>query len=142
MTTEIAPLRSGEDAASTSNGRRSAVLFGVGIVFAAALTAAATLFAVSGAGPIGPASRTMLWLLCTSLALAALLTGVLGLRIVRLARSREAPETGARLHLRFASLFSLAAVAPAVRCSMVARRPAKTLLSPSILWRSPVAPSL
>jgi two-component system, NtrC family, nitrogen regulation sensor histidine kinase NtrY len=114
MTTELAPMRAGEDAAPASNGRRSAVLFGVGIVFAAALTAAATLFAVSGAGPIGPASRTMLWLLCTSLALAALLTGVLGLRIVRLARSREAPETGARLHLRFATLFSLAAVAPAV----------------------------
>jgi two-component system nitrogen regulation sensor histidine kinase NtrY len=95
-------------------GRRSGVVFAVGLLVAAGLTAAATIFAISGAGPIAPASKTMLWLLGTSMILAALLTLALVLRIIRLARSRAAPETGARLHLRFASLFSLAAVAPAL----------------------------
>lgn len=56
----------------------------------------------------------MLWLICASLAVSGLLTAFLGVRIVRIASARRAMETGARLHLRFASLFSLAAVAPAI----------------------------
>jgi two-component system nitrogen regulation sensor histidine kinase NtrY len=89
-------------------------LFGVGFALAAILTAIATLIAISGVGPFAPVSAFTLWLLGASLALAALLTGVLVIRIVRIARARTTPETGARLHLRFVSLFSLAAVAPAV----------------------------
>ncbi|KAF0187341.1 MAG: two-component system NtrC family nitrogen regulation sensor histidine kinase NtrY [Caulobacteraceae bacterium] len=81
---------------------------------AAALTVTATLFAVSGAGSVGPASPTMLALLGASLLISAGLAGLLILRIVRIAGARSTPETGARLHLRFVSLFSAAAVAPAV----------------------------
>lgn len=90
------------------------MFFAVGLGVAAVLTGVATFFAVSGAGPIAPASKTMLWLVGASFLIAALLTTILVVRIVRLAQSRAAPETGARLHLRFASLFSLAAVAPAI----------------------------
>ncbi len=93
---------------------RSSVFFAVGLSVAGVLTGVATFFAVSGAGPIAPASQTMLWLVGASFLIAALLTALLVVRIVRLAQSRAAPETGARLHLRFASLFSLAAVTPAV----------------------------
>jgi two-component system nitrogen regulation sensor histidine kinase NtrY len=83
-------------------------------MIAAALTVIATLFAISGAGPFGPASPVMLWLVCASLALSGVLAAILSFRIVRIARARRTMETGARLHLRFASLFSLAAVAPAI----------------------------
>lgn len=99
-------------------GSRSSLLFASGIGLAAIMTGIATFFAVSGAGPIAPASKTMLWLVGLSFLLAAILTAMLVIRIVRLARSRHAPETGARLHLRFASLFSLAAVAPAIVVAM------------------------
>jgi two-component system nitrogen regulation sensor histidine kinase NtrY len=56
----------------------------------------------------------MIWLLMASLGLTLALGLLLAFRIWRLINSRAAPETGARLHLRFAVLFSLAAVAPAV----------------------------
>jgi two-component system nitrogen regulation sensor histidine kinase NtrY len=114
MTTESAVL----PAPVGSARGRSSVLFAIGITLAAILTGIATFFAVSGAGPIAPASKTMLWLVGLSFILASVLTAMLALRIIRLARSRAAPETGARLHLRFASLFSLAAVAPAVVVAM------------------------
>jgi two-component system nitrogen regulation sensor histidine kinase NtrY len=93
---------------------RGAILFWVGFTVATALTGVATLFAVSGAGPIELASSVMLWLIFASLGLAALLTAVLAFRIIRLLKSRARHETGARLHVRFALLFSLAAVAPAI----------------------------
>lgn len=93
---------------------RSAILFGVGFVVASVLTAATMFFAVSGAGPVKPASPAMLGLLFACLALTAFLAGILVYRIVRIARARPTPETGARLHLRFVSLFSAAAVAPAI----------------------------
>ncbi len=93
---------------------RSAALFAVGFALAAGLTTLATFFAVSGAGPIGPASNVMLGLVLMSLALIVLLAGVLTLKIVRIAGARATPDAGARLHLRFVSLFSLAAVAPAI----------------------------
>ncbi|MEJ0024064.1 MAG: hypothetical protein WDN76_12015 [Alphaproteobacteria bacterium] len=114
MTTESAVL----PAPVGSARGRSSVLFAIGITLAAILTGIATFFAVSGAGPIAPASKTMLWLVGLSFVLATGLTVMLALRIVRLARSRAAPETGARLHLRFASLFSLAAAAPAIVVAM------------------------
>jgi two-component system nitrogen regulation sensor histidine kinase NtrY len=93
---------------------RSAILFGVGFILAAILTAATMFFAVSGVGPVKPGGAAMVWLLGASLAITVFLGGVVVYRIVKIARARPTPETGARLHLRFVSLFSAAAVAPAV----------------------------
>jgi two-component system, NtrC family, nitrogen regulation sensor histidine kinase NtrY len=111
MTTTPASSRS--DLTSWSS-RLGAAGFAGGFVVASALTVTATLFAVSGAGPVGPASPTMLVLLGASLLISAGLAALLILRIVRIAGARSKPDTGARLHLRFVSLFSAAAVAPAV----------------------------
>ncbi|MDX2232931.1 MAG: PAS domain-containing sensor histidine kinase [Hyphomonadaceae bacterium] len=85
-----------------------------GFVVAAALTIAATVLAVSGAGPLRLDSPLVLALLGSSLLISAGLGVLLALRIVRIAGARSAPGSGARLHLRFVSLFSAAAVTPAV----------------------------
>jgi len=111
MTTTFAPARSDGPSWST---RLGSIGFASGFVVAAALTVTATLFAISGAGPVGPASPLMLLLLGASLLISAGLAALLIFRIIGIARARSTPETGARLHLRFASLFSAAAVAPAV----------------------------
>jgi len=94
--------------------RPATLWFALIFVVAASLTVAATLFAISGAGPFGPANPVMMWLLIASLALSGVLAAFLGHRIFKIAGARRAMETGARLHLRFASLFSLAAVVPAI----------------------------
>ncbi len=94
--------------------RLSTVGFAGGYATAAVLTISATLFAVSGAGPLRPASPLMLGLLGASLLISAGLAALLVLRIARIAGARSSPDSGARLHLRFVSLFSAAAVAPAV----------------------------
>jgi two-component system nitrogen regulation sensor histidine kinase NtrY len=111
MTTTPAPVQS--DTPSWTS-RLGAIGFAAGFVAAAGLTVTATLFAISGAGPVGPASPTMLALLGASLLISAGLATLLIIRIVRIAGARSTPETGARLHLRFVSLFSAAAVVPAV----------------------------
>lgn len=56
----------------------------------------------------------MFMMLGASLLLSAALAALLISRIVAIAGARSTPETGARLHLRFVSLFSAAAVVPAV----------------------------
>lgn len=111
MTTTPAPDQA--DAPSWTS-RLGAIGFAAGFVAAAGLTVTATLFAISGAGPVGPVSPTMLALLGASLLISGFLATLLIIRIVRIAGARSTPETGARLHLRFVSLFSAAAVAPAV----------------------------
>jgi two-component system nitrogen regulation sensor histidine kinase NtrY len=92
---------------------RSAIGFGVGFAVAAILTAVATVFALSssGSGTFSPLVGTML---AISLAISVVLAGIVVLRIVRLARAWASATTGARLHVRFVALFSLAAVAPAI----------------------------
>ncbi len=92
---------------------RSAIGFGVGFALAAVLTATATVFALSAAGT-GAASPLVSLMLAASLGISVVLAGILTLRIVRIARAWAAATTGARLHVRFVALFSLAAVAPAI----------------------------
>ncbi|MDX2277146.1 MAG: PAS domain-containing sensor histidine kinase [Hyphomonadaceae bacterium] len=92
---------------------RSAIGFGAGFAIAAALTAAATLFALTSSGAAEP-SPLAGGLLGVSLAISAVLAGIIVFRIVRIARAWAASATGARLHMRFVALFSLAALAPAV----------------------------
>ncbi len=85
-----------------------------GFVVAAVLTVTATVLAVSGAGPLRLESPLVLALLGASLLISMGLAILLVLRIVRVAGARSTPDSGARLHLRFVSLFSAAAVTPAV----------------------------
>lgn len=111
MTTTSLPSR---ESAGPWAVRLGGVGFAAGFAIAAALTIAATLMAVSGEGPLRPSSPLMLGLLGASLLISAGLAALLGLRIVQIAGARATPDSGARLHLRFVSLFSAAAVAPAV----------------------------
>ncbi len=94
---------------------QSRAVLGCGYGLASLLTGVAILLAASPPekGPLGPASELILTVLGLNLILILALTTVVALRFAALlaARSRDA---GARLHLRFATLFALAAVAPAV----------------------------
>ena len=67
----------------------------------------------TGAGPVSQASRQLFVLVCLNLVLLLALIFFVIRRVVAIARSRGA-DAGARLHLRFVFLFSLAAVTPAV----------------------------
>jgi two-component system nitrogen regulation sensor histidine kinase NtrY len=84
-------------------------------VAALALTAASVFIGASPTltGPLGPASPLVLTLLGLGLAALAAPATALTWRLLSLLRER-ARDAGARLHLRFVFLFSLAAVAPAV----------------------------
>jgi len=64
-------------------------------------------------GPLGPASPLVLTLLFLGFILIAILAVLLFGRMLRLLRAQSS-DAGARLHLRFVSLFALAAAAPAV----------------------------
>ncbi len=93
---------------------RSALTFMVGLAVAGALTAVATITLLMGDGLAGENNDLIRALLIASLVLSAGLAGILVHRILRVARAWRAAATGARLHLRFVTLFSLAALAPAV----------------------------
>ena len=90
-------------------------VLGIGYAVAAALTSLAILLAAYPpvVGPLGPLSRVILMVLGLNLALILGLLAAVSLRIVALLRVR-AQDAGARLHLRFVWLFSLAALVPAL----------------------------
>ncbi len=94
---------------------QSRVVLGVGYGVAAGLTGLAILLAASppATGPLGPTSELILTVLGFNLVLILALTTVVALRFVALLNARDS-DAGARLHLRFVTLFALAAVAPAV----------------------------
>ncbi len=92
---------------------RSAFVFVLGLCVAGFLTAAATIALLLGEGLAGGASATIRGLLIASVVISAALAGILLLRLVRVARAWRTSATGARLHVRFVTLFSLAALAPA-----------------------------
>ena len=93
---------------------RSALTFMVGLAVAGGLTAVATITLLMGDGLAGENNGLIRSLLIASLVLSAGLAGILVHRILRVARAWRAAATGARLHLRFVTLFSLAALAPAL----------------------------
>jgi two-component system nitrogen regulation sensor histidine kinase NtrY len=106
-----------ENAPTTWLGRalRARHVLTVGFILATLLTGVTILLAASppATGPLGPTSSVILTLLAFDLVLITALAAIVGLRFLSLlaARSRDA---GARLHLRFVTMFALAAVAPAV----------------------------
>jgi two-component system nitrogen regulation sensor histidine kinase NtrY len=93
----------------------SRLVMGIGYALAAVLTVASVVLGASPSlmGPLGPASPPVLALLGLGLLLLVALGAILGIRVLRLIGARQT-DPGARLHLRFVSLFGLAAVAPAV----------------------------
>lgn len=93
---------------------RSALTFLVGLGLAAALTAVATITLLMGDGLAQDRNSLIGALLVASLLISTGLAGILVHRILRVARAWRAAATGARLHLRFVTLFSLAALAPAL----------------------------
>lgn len=70
------------------------------------------IIAAPGAGPLGPSSVFLFSLVCLNLALLLGLSFFVLRRVLQLARSR-AKDAGTRLHVRFVTLFALAAVTPA-----------------------------
>lgn len=93
---------------------RSALTFVIAFGLAALFTAGATIALLLGDGLTGEANGLIRALLVVSLALSALLAGILIHRVMRVAQSWRAAATGARLHVRFVTLFSLAALVPAI----------------------------
>jgi two-component system nitrogen regulation sensor histidine kinase NtrY len=90
-------------------------VFAAGYATAAAVTGLAIWLVASapGTGPIAPASRILLFVLGLNLLLILTLAGAVAMRVVSLVRERKG-DAGARLHLRFVTLFAAAAVVPAV----------------------------
>ncbi len=93
---------------------RSAVAFAVGFGVASALTAGATITLLLGEGLAGSASGLIRAMLFSSIAISAGLLGIFAHRMMRIAKAWRSAATGARLHLRFVTLFGLAALAPAI----------------------------
>ncbi|WP_293377989.1 PAS domain-containing sensor histidine kinase [Phenylobacterium sp.] len=94
---------------------QSRVLLGCGYGLAALLTGVAILLAASppSTGPLGPASDLILTVLGFNLVLIAALTLVVFLRFAALLEARER-DAGARLQVRFVTLFAMAALLPAI----------------------------
>jgi two-component system nitrogen regulation sensor histidine kinase NtrY len=116
MTESLAPSSIPAAEASRPRGGegRMRTLFWAAFALAAALTIAAVLLVIDGRNALGAGSGTLLWILGAALALMLGLAALLARRIWRIAHALDAPENGAKLHLRFVSLFSLAAAAPAI----------------------------
>ena len=94
---------------------QSRLVLSIGYGVAVAVTGFSILLAASppASGPIGPASHLILTMLGVNLVLILALAAVVAFRFGALVRAR-ARDAGARLHLRFVTLFAVAAVAPAV----------------------------
>lgn len=117
------PLNWGGRALAWLTGRRARVVFGSVYGLAAAITAAgvwlvAAAPATGEVGGIVSASRPILVVLLLNLILIAALAVAVGLRVRALMRE-QAQDAGARLHLRFVTLFSGVAVVPAVLVALV-----------------------
>ncbi|HEY0052176.1 MAG TPA: histidine kinase dimerization/phospho-acceptor domain-containing protein, partial [Caulobacteraceae bacterium] len=95
-------------------------LFGLGYVVTA-IVAGMGVWLVASApvgGAVSPTSRVAFVVLLVNLIAILALAGLVGLRVLKLARERDS-DAGARLHLRFVTLFSLVAVVPAVLVALV-----------------------
>ncbi len=114
----VLPLAIGEQAeAAVLSDRpqsRSSLFFVVGLVLSGLLTVSATIMLLAGEGLAGGSNDFVRLMLMASLVLSLGLAGMLAHRLVGVARAWRASASGARLHVRFVTLFSLAALAPAI----------------------------
>jgi two-component system, NtrC family, nitrogen regulation sensor histidine kinase NtrY len=83
-------------------------------VVGVAITFVGLLFAVSGGDIVGPASIWIVILLAISGVVIIYLFATVWARLANLARAGREAQTGAKLHLRFVSLFALTSVIPAI----------------------------
>lgn len=100
--------------AALRTGRRSGYLFGLLFALGTALTGAAVWLASSAPGSnieFARPLRTIYLLLTINLFVIFGLATLIGWRVLKLQRSRD---EGSKLHLRFMTLFAVAAVVPAV----------------------------
>ena len=90
-------------------------ILGIGYGVAVLLTIAAVYFSTRapGAGKAGPASRIILAAVLGNLVLILALAAAVGWRVVKMLRE-SGRDAGARLHVRFVTMFALAAVVPAI----------------------------
>jgi len=114
----VLPLTVGEPAEaavlSDQPQSRSSLIFIGGLVLAGVLTAVATMMLLLGEGLATDEVPIARALLIASVIISVGLGGMLAHRLVRVARAWRSAATGARLHVRFVTLFSLAALAPAI----------------------------
>jgi len=114
----VLPLAAGENAEAPvlidRPQSRSSAIFIVGLILAAGLTAVATIVLLLGGGIAGEFNSAISAMLVASLVICAGLAGIFAHRLVRVARAWRSAATGARLHVRFVTLFSLAALAPVI----------------------------
>jgi two-component system nitrogen regulation sensor histidine kinase NtrY len=115
MALDIRERLAGAGAERVWRAMQSRVVLGVGYGVATALTALAILLAASppSTGSLGPASQLILTVLGLNLILILALTLVVIRRFWVLLEARDR-DPGARLQLRFVTMFALAALAPAV----------------------------
>ncbi len=92
----------------------SSALFGVFFAIAIVITTLAAFFALSGAGQLGPGSPSLITILIANLLLILGLAGYVLWRLGQLWVVRTREESAPKLHLRFAGMFSMAAVLPAI----------------------------
>jgi two-component system nitrogen regulation sensor histidine kinase NtrY len=100
--------------ARLTGGRERAAFLSL-YAIAATVTAVAVWLVVAApvSGPVGPASQALSAVLWVNLLVILALAAGVGAQVLRLLRER-ATDAGARLRLRFVSLFAMAAVAPAI----------------------------
>jgi len=94
---------------------QSRYVLGGGYLVAVLLTGVAILLAASPpeTGPLAPASRNILFILGLNLVLILFLAAMVGARLLVLLDA-QSTDAGARLHLRFVTLFAFAAMLPAL----------------------------
>jgi two-component system, NtrC family, nitrogen regulation sensor histidine kinase NtrY len=92
----------------------SSALFGGFYAIAIVITVLGAFFALSGAGKFGPGSLFLFAVLVGNLLLILGLAGYVVWRLGRLWIMRTHDESAPKLHLRFAGMFSVAAVFPAI----------------------------
>src|SRR5690606_41267280 len=117
------PRKSGLSRGGRLPGGRARALSGTAYAVAFIVTAAAIWrVAIAPGATVGgdarsAASQAVLFILLANLVLIFGLAFVIGGRVLRLFRNRYNP--GARLHLRFVTLFSVVSVVPAVLIALV-----------------------
>ena len=89
-------------------------ILAVTLTIAALVAGVLTYVALSGSGTVGHGPQNILVILIVDLVLVLLLSAVLLRRVVSLWIERRRGSAGSRLHVRFAALFSVVAVAPAI----------------------------
>ena len=92
----------------------SSTIFGAVYVLAIAVAVLSAFFALSGAGRIGPASPALFFILLGNLVLIIGMGIYLAFRLLHLMSRSPSGQFAPRLHVRFATLFSAAALLPAI----------------------------